>query len=137
MDQPYAELASISAIVAITIPTVQVIKALVIDVPCLRKVWTWVWVFATSMTLTLIARYGLHTIEGDIGPDFGCFAVEGHYAAAPEDIVDFLRLDVPVGFGGLARLEGGLGEALRDERGVGRRENLADCGAVLGDKFFH
>lgn len=68
MDQPYAELASISAIVAITIPTVQVIKALVIDVPCLRKVWTWVWVFATSMTLTLIARYGLHTMEGDIGP---------------------------------------------------------------------
>lgn len=68
MEQPYAELASISAIVAITIPTVQVIKALVINVPCLNKVWTWVWVFATSIALTLVARYGLHTMEGDIGP---------------------------------------------------------------------
>ena len=70
--------------------------------------------------------------DGVAGGDGLGFAVEFHEAGACEDEVEFLAELVVVALGGGAGGEGGFGEALELDGGVGAVEDAADGGAVLG-----
>lgn len=70
--------------------------------------------------------------DGVAGGDGFGFAVEFHEAGAFEDEVEFLTDLVVVALGGTAGGEGGFGQALELDGGVGAVEDAADGGAVLG-----
>jgi len=67
-DSPYPELATMSGIVASTALVVEVLKRLFRSVPAFRMVPIWVYAMIVSTGLVLLARFGLRTMEGDIGP---------------------------------------------------------------------
>lgn len=64
----YPELSSVTAIIAATYVVTQIVKYGLASVKHLNTIPTWIYAIAVSACLTLIARYALETIDGDVGP---------------------------------------------------------------------
>ena len=59
------ELSTVGAICSATVMAVQVVKRALGDVPWARRVPTWCYSVLVAAGLTLFARFGLHSIDGD------------------------------------------------------------------------
>ncbi len=70
--------------------------------------------------------------DGVAGIDGLTGAIDFHFGGAFEDEVEFFAEAMVVAFGGAAGGEGGFGEGLILDRGVGQVEQASNRGAVFG-----
>jgi hypothetical protein len=70
--------------------------------------------------------------DGVAGIDDLSGAIDFHFGGAFEDEVEFLAEAMVVAFGGAAGAEGGFGEGLVLDGGVGEVEKASNRGAVFG-----